>query len=43
MEKRPKTALIELPNDGVTGTISVLDKKFSEKYTKATIEMLKNI
>lgn len=38
-----KTALIELPNSGVNGTESVLNKRFSDRYISATLDMLKNI
>lgn len=38
-----KTALIELPRDGVENHQSVIDKDFSNRYINATMEMLKNI
>ena len=41
--KPAKTALIELPRDGVKNHQSVIDKDFSNRYINATMEMLKNI
>ena len=38
-----KTALIELPRDGVKNHQSVIDKDFSNRYINATMEMLKKI
>ena len=38
-----KTALIELPRDGVKNYQSVIDKDFSNRYINATMEMLKKI
>lgn len=38
-----KSALIELPYQGVYNHQTVLDKKFSQRYINATLSMLKNI
>ena len=38
-----KTALIELPRDGVKNHQSVIDKDFSNRYIYATMKMLKKI
>lgn len=38
-----KTALIELPRDGVKNHQSVIDKDFSNRYINATIKMLEKI
>ena len=38
-----KTALIELPRDGVKNHQSVIDKDFSNRYINATMDMLKKI
>ncbi len=38
-----KTALIELPYQGVTGHQSVVDKNFSNRYIEATLAMLRNM
>ena len=38
-----KSALIELPKAGVTDHQSVVDKKFSNRYITATLDMLKSI
>lgn len=38
-----KAALIELPNKGVTGHQSVVDKNFANRYITATLDMLKSI
>ena len=38
-----KSALIELPKQGVTGHQSVEDQKFADRYITATMEMLKSI
>ena len=38
-----KSALIELPNQGVNGHESVINKRFSERYINATLSMLKTI
>ena len=38
-----KSALIELPKAGVTDHQSVVDKKFSNRYIIATLDMLKSI
>lgn len=41
--KPAKTALIELPRDGVKNHQSVIDKDFSNRYIYATIKMLEKI
>lgn len=41
--KPAKTALIELPHQGVTGHQSFIDKNFSNRYINATLSMLKGI
>ena len=41
--KSARTALIELPNRGVTGHQSVINQNFSNRYIQATLDMLKNI
>ena len=38
-----KTALIELPNQGVTGHQSVVNGNFANRYINATLDMLKNM
>lgn len=38
-----RSALIELPNEGVNGHQSVINKNFSGRYIQATLDMLKNI
>lgn len=38
-----KTALIELPNQGVTGHQSVVNKNFANRYINATLDMLRNM
>lgn len=38
-----KTALIELPNSGITGHQSVINSNLSNRYIDATLEMLKNM
>ncbi len=38
-----KAALIELPNEGVTGHQSVVNKQFANRYITATLEMLESI
>ena len=38
-----KTALIELPRDGVKNHQSVIDKDFSNRYINATMKMLEKI
>lgn len=38
-----KSALIELPKEGVTGHQSVVDKNFANRYITATLDMLKSI
>ena len=43
-QRRPaKTALIELPRDGVKNHQSVIDKDFSNRYIYATMKMLEKI
>lgn len=42
-QKVARAALIELPNSGVYGHQSVLDKNFSNRYINATLSMLMNI
>ena len=41
--KPAKTALIELPRDGVKNHQSVIDKDFSNRYINATMKMLEKI
>ena len=41
--KPAKTALIELPRDGVKNYQSVIDKDFSNRYINATMKMLEKI
>lgn len=41
--KAAKSALIELPYQGVNGSQSVIDKKFANRYIEATLEMLRNM
>lgn len=41
--KAARTALIELPNQGVTGNQSVINYNFENRYINATKEMLKSI
>lgn len=41
--KAARTALIELPNQGVNGHQSVVDKNFSNRYINATLSMLNSI
>lgn len=38
-----RSALIELPNQGVNGHQSVVNKNFSNRYIEATLNMLRNI
>ena len=38
-----KTALIELPKQGVTGHQSVVNKNFANRYINATLDMLRNM
>lgn len=38
-----KSALIELPEDGITGPQSVVNKKYAERYIIATLEMLESL
>ena len=38
-----RSALIELPNDGVNGHQAVVNKNFSNRYIEATLDMLRNI
>lgn len=38
-----RSALIELPNNGVNGHQAVINKNFSDRYINATLQMLKNI
>ena len=38
-----KSALIELPNSGIYDHQTVLNKRFSQRYINATLNMLKNI
>ena len=38
-----KTALIELPYQGVNGHQSVINQNFSGRYIEATLSMLRNI
>lgn len=38
-----RSALIELPKQGITGHQSVLNYNFANRYINATLEMLKNI
>lgn len=38
-----KSALIELPEENVTGSQSVIDQKFANRYITATLDMLKSI
>ena len=41
--KTAKSALIELPNNGVNAHKDVINKDFSGRYINATLEMLKNL
>ena len=41
--KTAKSALIELPYEGVNGHQDVINKKFSDRYINATLDMLKNL
>ena len=41
--KAARTALIELPDRGVTGHQSVIDNNFSGRYIQATLDVLRNI
>ena len=41
--KPARSALIELPNQGVTNHQSVINKNFSNRYIEATLDMLRNI
>ncbi|MBO6232727.1 MAG: hypothetical protein J6N78_01495 [Clostridia bacterium] len=41
--KTAKTALIELPYDGVNSHQDVINKRFYERYIQATLDMLRNM
>lgn len=41
--KAARSALIELPNNGVNGHQSVVNNNFSKRYIQATLDMLENI
>lgn len=38
-----RSALIELPHEGINGHQSVINKNFSNRYIQATLDMLRNI
>lgn len=41
--KPARSALIELPNQGIINHQSVINQDFSNRYINATIEMLKKL